>query len=51
MSAGDLMFLAHFSNCPLEYWFEQSVSDCLFWYHEALKIHKEINKAPNEQSS
>lgn len=40
------MFLAHFSNTPLNVLLEWPAADIVYWHTEAVKQHNKINKAP-----
>lgn len=38
------MFLAHFSNTPLNVLFEMEIGELCWWHTEAVKLHNKINK-------
>ena len=37
------MFLAHFSNTPLDVVIEWDSKKINYWYNEAIKLYKEMN--------
>lgn len=41
------MFLAHFSNTPLNVLMEMDGAELVWWYHEAVKLHKRMNPQPD----
>lgn len=40
-----MMFLAHFAGDGINQVLKMHATDIYFWYHEALKVHNELNKS------
>ncbi len=47
MSDQQIMFLAHFSNTPIGHWLDEDISDIVYWYNHSIKVHNQLNKAPD----
>lgn len=41
------MFLAHFSNTPLNVLMDMDGSEVSVWHTEAVKLHNKLNKPPD----